>query len=159
MPTIYTSCFCLRWDFPCSYKWCSTRLIFPCINDPNVTEKLDYRSVALGQRLVLAVVVNSSDWDTWSRAVLQWLGQRDTENQETLQQCIEHSSWQLVWHSEGHIGRVETVGRLQQWSGHHVPQLKLQWPGQPTASWDNFIAVIRAGCPGGTPIWKGQGCS
>ena len=30
---------------------------------PNVTEKLDYMLVALGQRLVLAVV-NSSDWDT-----------------------------------------------------------------------------------------------
>ena len=29
-----------------------------------MTEKLDYRSVALGQRLVLAVVVNSSVWDT-----------------------------------------------------------------------------------------------
>ena len=29
-----------------------------------MTEKLDYRSVALGQQLVLAVVVNSSDWET-----------------------------------------------------------------------------------------------
>ena len=35
------------------YKW-----------PPNVTDKLDYTSVALGQRLVLAVVVNSSDRDT-----------------------------------------------------------------------------------------------
>ena len=35
---------------------------FPCINGPNVTDKLDYMSVALEQRLVLAVV-NSSDWD------------------------------------------------------------------------------------------------
>ena len=30
---------------------------------PNVTEKLDYMPVAVGQRLVLTVV-NSSDWDT-----------------------------------------------------------------------------------------------
>ena len=37
---------------------------FPCINGPNVTDKLDYTSVASGcQRLVLTVV-NSSDWDT-----------------------------------------------------------------------------------------------
>ena len=35
----------------------------PCINGPNVTDKLDYMSVTSGQRLVLAVV-NSSDWDT-----------------------------------------------------------------------------------------------
>ena len=74
-----------------------------------------------------------------SHVVLQWLGQRDTENEETLQQCIGHSSWQLVWHSEGHIGRVDTVGGLQQWSGHAVPQLKLQWLGQPTAAWDSAL--------------------
>ena len=35
---------------------------FPCINGPNVTDKLDYTSVASEQRRVLAVV-NSSDWD------------------------------------------------------------------------------------------------
>ena len=29
-----------------------------------MTDKLDYTSVVSGQRLVLAVVVNSSDWDT-----------------------------------------------------------------------------------------------
>ena len=38
--------------------------MFPRINGPNVTDKLDYTSVVSGQRLVLAVVVNSSDWDT-----------------------------------------------------------------------------------------------
>ena len=37
-------------------------LYFPCINGPNVTDKLDYMSVASGQRLVLAVV-NSSYYD------------------------------------------------------------------------------------------------
>ena len=37
---------------------------FPRINGPNMTDKLDYTSVASGcQRLVLTVV-NSSDWDT-----------------------------------------------------------------------------------------------
>ena len=51
---------------------------------PNVTEKLDYTLVASGQWLVLAVV-NSSDCHTDDHnAVLQWLGQRDTENEETL---------------------------------------------------------------------------
>ena len=37
---------------------------FPRINGPNVTDKLDYTLVASGQGLELAVVVNSSDWDT-----------------------------------------------------------------------------------------------
>ena len=57
---------------------------FPCINGPNVTDKTDYTSVASGQRLVLAVV-NSSDWDAHD-------GQRNTENEETLQQCMGHNS-------------------------------------------------------------------
>ena len=124
-------------DKTCLYKWCSSRLIFPRINGLNVTDKLDCMSVASAQWLVLAVV-NSSDWDTdYHTQSLQWLGQRDTENEGTLQQCMGHNSWQLAWHSEGHIGRVDTVERLQQWSGHPVPQLKLQWPGKPTASWDS----------------------
>ena len=100
-------------DKTCLYKWCSSRLIFPRINGLNVTDKLDCMSVASAQWLVLAVV-NSSDWDTdYHTQSLQWLGQRDTENEGTLQQCMGHNSWQLAWHSEGHIGRVDTVGRLQ----------------------------------------------
>ena len=55
----YKSCFYIS-----SYKWCSLcHFVCPCINGPNVTDKLDYMSVTSGQRLVLAVV-NSSDWDT-----------------------------------------------------------------------------------------------
>ena len=57
-----------------------------------MADKLDYTSVALEQWLVLAVV-NSSDWDTdYHTQSLQWLGQRDTENEETLQQCMGHNS-------------------------------------------------------------------
>ena len=49
-----------------------------------MTDKLDCMSVASAQWLELAVV-NSSDWDTdYHTQSLQWLGQRDTENEETL---------------------------------------------------------------------------
>ena len=50
-------------DKTCSYQWCSLRHIFPCLNGPNMVDKLNYTLVASGQQLVLAVV-NSSDWDT-----------------------------------------------------------------------------------------------
>ena len=37
---------------------------FPRINGPNVTDKLDYTSVASGCQRPVLTVVNSSDWDT-----------------------------------------------------------------------------------------------
>ena len=110
MRTIYRSCFVL--DKTCLYKWCSSCLIFPCINGPNVTEKLDYTSVATGQRLVLAVV-NSSDWDTDDHT-------QSSSNGKEIRKIkkLYNSTWGIIHDSlcgtQKDIGRVVTVGRLQQ---------------------------------------------
>ena len=115
-----------------------------------MTDKLDYTSVASGRGLVLAVV-NSSDWDTDGHMQSYNGLDKEIRNEETLQQCMRHNSWQLAWHSEGHIGRVDTVGRLQQWSGHPVSQLKLHmyndlaWATNCFMGLKNFVVVIRAG--------------
>ena len=71
--------------------------------------------VASGQRLVLAVV-NSSDWDTDDHT--QSCNGLDKEILKMKK--LYNSAWGIihnsliVWHSEGHISRVDTVGRLQQ---------------------------------------------
>ena len=126
-------------DKTCSYKWCSSHLNFSCINGPKLCDWVTGLHVGCIRTAAGVSCSCEQQWlgHRWSHAVLQWLGQRDNENKETLQQCMGLNSWQLAWHSDGHIGRVDTVGGLQQWSGHPVPQLKLQWPGQPTASWNS----------------------
>ena len=65
---------------------------FPHINGPNVTDKLDYTLVASGQWLELAVVVNSSDWDTDDHMQSCNGLDKDTENEETLQRRMGHNS-------------------------------------------------------------------
>ena len=146
-------------DKTCLYKWCSSCLIFPRINGLNVTDKLDCMSVASGQWLVLAVV-NSSDWDTdYHTQSLQWLGQRDTENEGTLQQCMGHNSWQLAlafrrstywqsWHSR------KTAAMIR--APCSTTKATMTWATNCFVGLRNFIAVIWAGCLGGLPFDRGR---
>ena len=76
-----------------------------------MTEKLDYMLVASGQWLVLAVV-KSSDWDTDDHT------QSCNSKQIQKMKKLYISAWGIIHDSlsgiQKDIGRVVTVGRLQQ---------------------------------------------
>ena len=145
-------------DKTCSYKWCSSRHIFPCLNSPNMADKLDYTSVAFEQWLVLAVV-NSSDWDTDDHT--QSCNGLDKEIRKMKK--LYNSAWGIIhdsyipfkrtyqqsWHSR------KTAAMIR--APCSTTKATMTWATNCFVGLRNFIAVIWAGCPWGLPFERGRG--
>ena len=135
-------------DKTCLYKWCSSHHIFPCINGPNMADKVDYMWVASVQWLVLAVV-NSSDWDTDDHS--QSCNGLDKETRKMKK--LYNSAWGLIYDSLRDVQK-DILAMIR--APCFTTKATMTWATNCFMGLRNFIAVIWAGCQGGLPFERGR---